>query len=63
MQVQRGVAKAPVTVQLTEAYIRHAADRITDFGRKFEYLLNTGNLSSRSGLDLKQLASQWLQRG
>lgn len=54
--MQRDISRAPVTVQLTETYIRHAADRITDFGRKFEYLLNTGNLSSRSGLDLSQAA-------
>lgn len=43
-------------MQLTENYVRHAADRISDFGRKFEYLLNTGNLASRSGLDLSQTA-------
>lgn len=41
-------------MQLTETYVRHAAERISDFGRKFEYLLNTGNLASRSGLDLSQ---------
>lgn len=55
VQVQRDMSKAPTTVQLTEAYVRRAAERISDFGRKFEYLLNTGNLPSRSGLDLSQV--------
>lgn len=56
MQVQRDISRAPSTVQLTENYVRHAAERISDFGRKFEYLLNTGNLASHSGLDLSQMA-------
>ena len=39
---------------LDEAYIKKTSDRMPDFGRKMEYLLNTGNLVSRSGLDLSQ---------
>ena len=35
-------------------YIKKLADRIPDVGKKMEYLLNTGNLISRSGLDLSQ---------
>ena len=37
-----------------EKYIKKATDRMPNFGTKMEYLLNTGNLSSRSGLDLSQ---------
>jgi DNA-directed RNA polymerase I subunit RPA2 len=36
--------------------VRRLADRMPDVGRKVEYLLNTGNLVSRSGLDLSQAA-------
>ena len=39
---------------LDENYLRKSADRMPDFGRKMEYLLNTGNLISKSGLDLSQ---------
>ena len=35
-------------------YIKKTSDRIPDIGRKMEYLLNTGNLVSRSGLDISQ---------
>lgn len=37
-----------------EAYLRKAAERMPDIGKKVEYLLNTGNLVSKSGLDLSQ---------
>lgn len=37
-----------------EKYIKKATDRMPDFGRKMEYLLNTGNLTTKSGLDLSQ---------
>jgi len=37
-----------------ERYIKRATDRMPDFGRKMEYFLNTGNITSRSGLDLSQ---------
>ena len=37
-----------------EDYIRRCSEKMPDFGRKMEYLLNTGNLVSRSGLDLSQ---------
>ena len=36
------------------AVIKKLADKLPDLGRKVEYLLNTGNLVSRSGLDLSQ---------
>lgn len=35
-------------------YVQTLIDRMPDIGKKFEYLLNTGNLLSRSGLDLQQ---------
>lgn len=31
-----------------------ASEKLPDIGRTFEYLLNTGNLLSKSGLDLSQ---------
>ena len=34
--------------------MRKLADRMPDIGRKMEYMLNTGNLVSKSGLDLSQ---------
>ncbi|CAG9461634.1 unnamed protein product [Pedinophyceae sp. YPF-701] len=37
-----------------EGVRRRLADRMPDVGKKVEYLLNTGNLVSRSGLDLQQ---------
>lgn len=37
-----------------ESYMRKLADRMPDIGRKMEYMLNTGNLVSKSGLDLSQ---------
>lgn len=37
-----------------DAYVRKAAERMPDVGKKFEYLLNTGNMVSKSGLDLSQ---------
>ena len=39
---------------LDENYIRKSSERMPDFGKKMEYLLNTGNLVSKSGLDLSQ---------
>jgi len=38
----------------SDAFLRRCLDRLPDVGRRFEYLLNTGNLTSRSGLDLQQ---------
>jgi hypothetical protein len=37
-----------------EAEIKKYSEKMPDVGKKFEYLLNTGNLVSRSGLDLSQ---------
>lgn len=37
-----------------EAYVKKAAEKMVDIGKKMEYMLNTGNLVSRSGLDLSQ---------
>lgn len=54
LQVKRDLSKHPNIVQLKDSYIKKAADRLQDIGRKFEYLLNTGNITSRSGLDLTQ---------
>lgn len=36
--------------------VRKLAERMPDIGRKVEYLLNTGNLVSKSGLDLSQVS-------
>ncbi|PSC76790.1 DNA-directed RNA polymerase I subunit 2 isoform X1 [Micractinium conductrix] len=54
-QVLRDLETRPEVVNLQdEQYIRKTAERMQDVGQKFEYLLNTGNLVSRSGLDLSQ---------
>jgi DNA-directed RNA polymerase I subunit RPA2 len=54
-QVKRDYETAAYQVSLhDEAYIRKHIDRWPDIGQKFEYLLNTGNMISRSGLDLSQ---------
>lgn len=54
-QVRRDLDKTPEAVNLQdEQYIKRAAEKMQDVGQKFEYLLNTGNLISRSGLDLSQ---------
>lgn len=34
--------------------VRKLTDKMPDVGKKVEYLLNTGNLVSKSGLDLSQ---------
>ncbi|KAK9804617.1 hypothetical protein WJX73_009510 [Symbiochloris irregularis] len=50
-QVNRDLQRAPAAVQLDEdAYVAG----IADVGQKLEYLLVTGNLQSRSGLDMSQ---------
>lgn len=36
--------------------MRKLSERMPDIGRKVEYLLNTGNLVSKSGLDLSQVS-------
>ena len=55
LQVKKDLESAPEGVNFQdEAYITKAANRMPDLGRKMEYLLNTGNLVSRSGLDLSQ---------
>jgi DNA-directed RNA polymerase I subunit RPA2 len=38
------------------AVVRKLSERMPDIGRKVEYLLNTGNLVSKSGLDLSQVS-------
>ena len=53
--INRDLERIPGYVNMAdEAYIRKACDKAPDVGQKFEYLLNTGNLLSRSGLDLSQ---------
>lgn len=39
-----------------ESYLRKLAEKMPDVGKKMEYMLNTGNLVSKSGLDLSQAA-------
>jgi hypothetical protein len=47
---------APCPIALAHGVLRPAqtCDKLPDVGRKVEYLLNTGNLVSKSGLDLSQ---------
>ncbi|KAG1670388.1 hypothetical protein FOA52_000148 [Chlamydomonas sp. UWO 241] len=53
--VTKDMEKSPESVNLQdEAAIRKYCEKMPDVGRKFEYLLNTGNLVSKSGLDLSQ---------
>ncbi|KAK9824626.1 hypothetical protein WJX72_011831 [[Myrmecia] bisecta] len=53
--IKRDLDKAPENVNLQdETYIKRSADKMPDLGKKVEYMLNTGNLVSRSGLDLSQ---------
>ena len=35
-------------------YIKKVADKMPDIGRKVEYLLNTGNMTTRFGIDISQ---------
>lgn len=54
-QVRRDSLRAPEAVSLQEeSYIKKLAERMPDVGKKMEYMLNTGNLVSASGLDLSQ---------
>ena len=44
-------------------YLRKLADKIPDLGRKFEYLLNTGNLVSKNTGDLTQTSGFTVRTG
>ena len=37
-----------------EDYIKQTSDKLPDVGKKMEYMLNTGNLVSKTGLDISQ---------
>ena len=37
-----------------EDYIKTTSDKLPDVGKKMEYMLNTGNLVSKTGLDISQ---------
>ena len=37
-----------------EEYIKPTSDKLPDVGKKMEYMLNTGNLVSKTGLDISQ---------
>lgn len=52
------VHKTSLIVQILQdpAVVKKLCGRMPDVGRKIEYLLNTGNLASKSGLDLSQVA-------
>ena len=53
--MDKDLAKHPERVNLAdELAVRKYALLMPDVGKKFEYLLNTGNLVSKSGLDLSQ---------
>lgn len=47
----------------SEAYITNTLKKLPDVGQKFEYLLNTGNLVSKSGLDLSQATGFTVRAG
>eukprot|EP00873_Tetraselmis_striata_P041965 jgi/Tetstr1/462229/TSEL_000628.t1 len=55
-QVRRELTDKPESVELlSELYMRRVAERtMLDVGQMMEYMLSTGNLVSRSGLDLSQ---------
>lgn len=54
-QIKRDYENASHQINLhDDAYIKKLMERWPDIGQKFEYLLNTGNMISRSGLDLSQ---------
>lgn len=57
MQVKKDFDKNAAAVNFQdEKYVKQVTDKLPDVGKKMEYLLNTGNLISRSGLDLSQAA-------
>ncbi len=43
-----------VFVLQDEDYIKSTSDKLPDVGKKMEYMLNTGNLVSKTGLDISQ---------
>lgn len=54
-QMERDLRTTPEKVALgDQEYLNSLLSRMPDVGRKFEYLMNTGNLVSKSGLDLQQ---------
>ena len=38
----------------SEAYVKKVAEKLPDLGQRFIYMINTGNVISRGGLDLSQ---------
>uniref|UniRef100_A0A383WM53 DNA-directed RNA polymerase subunit beta n=1 Tax=Tetradesmus obliquus TaxID=3088 RepID=A0A383WM53_TETOB len=54
--VNKKLESAPDTNLQDAGVIRKLSERLPDIGRKMEYLLNTGNLVSKSGLDLSQVS-------
>lgn len=55
MQITKDLEQKAESINLQDQnYIKKACDKMADVGRKMEYLLNTGNLVSRSGADLSQ---------
>jgi hypothetical protein len=63
-QAEEDVASAGAGVNPeSEMYLRKLADKIPDLGRKFEYLLNTGNLVSKNTGDLTQTSGFTVRTG
>ncbi|KAL0055264.1 hypothetical protein WJX82_009622 [Trebouxia sp. C0006] len=53
--VKRDLDRQPEKVNLQdEDYIKSTSDKLPDVGKKMEYMLNTGNLVSKTGLDISQ---------
>ena len=49
-----GCSVLAITCMQDEDYIKSTSDKLPDLGKKMEYMLNTGNLVSKSGLDISQ---------
>ncbi|KAG2440977.1 hypothetical protein HXX76_003830 [Chlamydomonas incerta] len=52
--IKKDLEARPTTDVASAEYMSGLLKKLGDVGAKFEYLLNTGNLVSRSGLDLSQ---------
>ena len=51
---QKVTLMSAVHVMQDEEYIKSTSDKLPDVGKKMEYMLNTGNLVSKTGLDISQ---------
>ena len=55
--IARDIRRTPAKVKITDSsYWRKVADSVPEVGRKLKYFLVTGNLVSKTGLDLMQVS-------